>query len=88
MALEPDVRLGPYEIVELRGKGGMGEVYRARGSTARPEGGFLCQMSLRLKIDGAAPTGVLEWSDAPAWIDGRVKIAERATDASPTFRSK
>ena len=30
MALEAGTRLGPYEIVELRGKGGMGEVYRAK----------------------------------------------------------
>lgn len=30
MSLEPGTRLGPYEIVDRRGKGGMGEVYRAR----------------------------------------------------------
>jgi serine/threonine protein kinase/tetratricopeptide (TPR) repeat protein len=30
MSLEPGTRLGPYEIVELRGKGGMGEVYLGR----------------------------------------------------------
>ena len=45
-------------------------------------------MSLRLKIESAAPTGVPEGSDGPAWIGGRVKIAERVTDALPTFRSK
>jgi serine/threonine protein kinase len=29
MALQPGTRLAHYEIVELIGKGGMGEVYRA-----------------------------------------------------------
>lgn len=37
MALNPGTRVGSYEIVDLVGTGGMGEVYRAKDSKLKRE---------------------------------------------------
>jgi serine/threonine protein kinase len=37
MAMASGDKLGPYEILELIGKGGMGEVYRARDTRLNRE---------------------------------------------------
>jgi TolB-like protein/Tfp pilus assembly protein PilF len=51
MQLEPGQRLGPYEIVDLLGAGGMGEVYRARDSRLGRE---VAIKMVRPRDDGAA----------------------------------
>jgi serine/threonine protein kinase len=40
MALSPGDKLGPYEILAPIGKGGMGEVYRARDSRLNRDVGY------------------------------------------------
>ena len=44
MALTAGTRLGPYEILKLRGKGGMGEVYLARDTRLEREAKTISQL--------------------------------------------
>ena len=55
MTLEAGTRLGPYEIVSLLGKGGMGEVYRGRDTENR-------RRSIR------QPKRSLDWKTTILWV--------------------
>ena len=63
MTLEAGTRLGPYEIVSLLGKGGMGEVYKARDT--------------RLERDVAIKVLRSEWSGDPRFKERLEREAKK-----------
>jgi predicted Ser/Thr protein kinase len=54
LALSPGTRIGPYEILAFLGKGGMGEVYRARNT--------------RIGLEVALKVAREEYAGDPAWV--------------------
>jgi serine/threonine protein kinase len=62
LTLNPGSKLGPYEITSLLGKGGMGEVYRARDP--------------KLKRDVAIKTLPEQFSSEPEWVGRFQREAE------------
>ena len=63
MTLETGTRLGPYEIVSLLGKGGMGEVYKARDT--------------RLEREVAIKVLRAEWSEDPRFKERLEREAKK-----------
>ena len=58
MQLQPGEKLGPYEILALIGKGGMGEVCPAHDSWERSEAWVLCTFHpKRIRLCEARPAG-------------------------------
>ena len=58
MPLSPGDKLGPYEVLELIGKGGMGEVYRAHDDRLRRDVAIKVSnaaFSERFRARGAQP---------------------------------